>query len=241
MSGHQRAPDIFLSMPHPCSYLPGKTATTLFIDPRYPLDRERYGAFTRLGFRRSGDLIYRPHCRDCTACVPVRIPTARFRPARGQRRVWRRNLDVRVAPVTGAYVQEHFDLYVRYQARRHPGGGMDDPDPQKYLSFLLGRQVDTVFFEMRLAERLLGVAIVDRLNDGLSAVYTFYDPDESARGLGTFAVLWEVEHARRLGLPWVYLGYWIAESPKMAYKANFRPLEVYRNGRWTELASPLLP
>lgn len=237
MSGHQRAPDIFLSMPHPCSYLPGRTATTLFIDPRYPLDRERYGAFTRLGFRRSGDLIYRPHCRDCTACVPVRIPVARFRPQRGQRRVWQRNRELRVVPVAGAFVQEHFDLYLRYQAQRHPGGGMDDPDPQKYANFLLGRQVDTLFYEMRLANRLLGVAVVDRLSDGLSAVYTFYDPDESTRGLGTFAVLWEVDHARRLGLPWVYLGYWIAESPKMAYKANFRPLEVYRNGRWMELGS----
>ena len=235
MSGHQRSPDIFLSMPHPCSYLPGKTAATLFIDPRFPLDRERYGAFTRLGFRRSGDLIYRPHCPGCAACVPVRIPTSRFVAKRGQRRIWKKNEDVEVVARPPVFVREHFDLYLRYQAMRHPRGGMDDPDPQKYISFLTGRRVETVFYEMREAGRLLGVAVVDRLNDGLSAVYTFYEPDAVARGLGTYAILWEIEHARALALPWVYLGYWIAESRKMAYKTNFRPIEVYRNGQWTEL------
>ncbi|HEY8553319.1 MAG TPA: arginyltransferase [Burkholderiales bacterium] len=238
MSGHQRSPDIFLSMPHPCSYLPGKTAATLFIDPRFPLDRERYGTFTRLGFRRSGDLIYRPHCPGCNACVPVRIPAARFTPNRGQRRVWKRNAGVEVVAHPPVFVQEHFDLYLRYQSVRHPGGGMDDPDPQKYMNFLTGRRVETVFYEMREHGTLLGVAVVDRLNDGLSAVYTFYDPDRTTRGLGTFAILWQVEEARRLGLPWVYLGYWIAESPKMAYKTRFRPIEAYRGGQWTELDPP---
>lgn len=235
MSGHQRTPDIFLSMPHPCSYLPGKTATTLFIDPRYPLDRDKYAGFTRLGFRRSGDLIYRPHCRGCAACVPVRIPTDRFRPNRGQRRVWNRNSDVEVQPRPAVFAQEHFELYLRYQASRHAGGGMDDPDPQKYTNFLIGRQVDTVFYELRAADRLLGVAVVDRLSDGLSAVYTFYEPTEVTRSLGTYAILWEAEQCRRLGLPWLYLGYWIRESTKMAYKANFKPLEAYRNGRWADL------
>lgn len=235
MSGHQRSPDIFLSMPHPCSYLPGKTAATLFIDPRFPLDRDRYGAFTRLGFRRSGDLIYRPHCPGCVACVPVRIATARFAPNRSQRRLWKKNSDIEIVSRPAAFVAEHFDLYMRYQAARHPRGGMDDPDPQKYVNFLTGRRVETVFYEMREAGRLLGVAVVDRMNDGLSAVYTFYEPDEIARGLGTYAILWEVEHARALGLPWLYLGYWIAESRKMAYKTNFRPIEAYRNGQWSEL------
>lgn len=235
MSGHQRSPDIFLSMPHPCSYLPGKTAATLFIDPRFPVDRERYGTFTRLGFRRSGDLIYRPHCPGCSACVPVRIPTERFVPDRGQRRVWKKNRDVEVSARPAVFVREQFDIYLRYQTARHPGGGMDDPDPQKYLQFLAGPRVETVFYEMRANGRLLGVAVVDRLDDGLSAVYTFYEPSEAERSLGTFAVLWELEHARSLGLPWLYLGYWIANSRKMAYKTNFRPIEAYRNGQWTEL------
>lgn len=114
---------------------------------------------------------------------------------------------------------------------------MDDPDSQKYINFLTGRRVETSFLEMRESNRLLGVAVIDRLNDGLSAVYTFYDPDEVARGLGTFAILWEIEQARSLRLPWLYLGYWIGESRKMAYKTNFRPIEAYRNGRWGELES----
>src|SRR5688572_4703097 len=232
MSGHQKSPDVFLSMPHPCSYLSGRTATTLFIDPRFPLDRQHYGAFTRLGFRRSGDLIYRPHCAECTACVPVRIAVDRFKRSRSQRRTWARNSDVRVSAQPNVFVQEHFDLYVRYQAARHAGGGMDDTDPEKYENFLIGRRMETTFYEMRVDGRLLGVAVVDRLNDGLSAIYTFYDPGEHTRSLGTFAVLWQVEHARSLGLLWVYLGYWIAESGKMSYKTNFQPLEAYRNGQW---------
>ncbi|MBI3897051.1 MAG: arginyltransferase [Gammaproteobacteria bacterium] len=241
MTGHQRSPDVFLSMPHPCSYLPGRTATTLFIDPRFPLDREGYGAFTQLGFRRSGDLVYRPHCTHCSACIPVRIPVERFVPNRSQRRVWHKNRDVVVTAKPAVFVQEHFDLYTRYQAGRHAGGGMDDPDPQKYTSFLIGRRVDTIFYEMRSGERLLGVATVDQLNDGLSAVYTFYDPVETHRSLGTFAVMWEVQHARAQGLPWLYLGYWIAESRKMAYKVNFHPLEAYRNGDWAELTEAVSP
>jgi arginine-tRNA-protein transferase len=113
---------------------------------------------------------------------------------------------------------------------------MDDPDPQKYTQFLVGNHIETGFFEIRQQERLLGVAVVDQLPDGLSAVYTFYEPDEKARGLGVYAVLWEIEHARQLGLPYLYLGYWIEASPKMAYKADYSPLEIYRHGHWQQLA-----
>lgn len=237
MTSHQKSPDIYLSMPHPCSYLPGKTATTLFIDPRFALDETAFNRFTRQGFRRSGDLIYRPHCRSCSECVPVRIPVHRFRPNRGQRRVRARNRDLVVTRCEAAFVQEHFDLYLRYQARRHADGGMDDPDPQKYRHFLLGSQVDTAFFEMRVDQKLLGVAVVDHLPDAISAVYTFFEPDESARGLGVYALLWEIEYARRTGRNWIYLGYWIKDSPKMAYKTNYRPLEAYRHGRWIALVA----
>lgn len=235
MSRQQKTPEIFISMPHPCSYLPGRTATTLFVDPREPLDAEKFAHFMRIGFRRSGDLVYRPHCRECQECVPVRIPADQFAPNRAQRRAWQRNRDVAVEPCPAIFKADHFELYQRYQRGRHPGGGMDDPDPQKYIGFLASRQIDTVFYEMRVGTRLLGVAVVDHLPDGLSAVYTFYEPAEQERGLGTFAVLWQVQQARTLGLPWVYLGYWIAESPKMSYKSNFRPLEAYLHGHWTTL------
>ena len=238
MTSHQKAPEIFLSMPHPCSYLPGRTATSLFLDPRCPLDSRQYAGFMRLGFRRSGDLIYRPHCRDCNACIPVRIPVERFRPDRGQRRVWQRNRDLSVTPSAPTYRDEHFELYRRYQAMRHPGGGMDDPDPKKYISFLGTQHIDTVFYEIRDRTNLLGVAVTDVLPDGLSAVYTFFEPEERRRALGVYAVLWQIEQARARRLPWLYLGYWIRECRKMAYKGNYHPLEVLQNGRWISVDDP---
>jgi arginine-tRNA-protein transferase len=238
MTRQQQSPEIFISMPHPCSYLPGKTATTLFVDPRYTLDSEKFGRFMQLGWRRSGDLVYRPHCHDCTACVPVRVPVALFRPRRGQRRVWARNQDLEIRARAPIFDVEHFDLYQRYQRGRHPGGGMDEADPQKYLEFLTGRHVQTVFYEMRLDAQLLGVAVVDRLPDGLSAVYTFFDPGQRTRALGIYAVLWQIEEARRRQLPYVYLGYWIDDSQKMSYKTSYRPLEAYQGGFWSLLPEP---
>jgi arginine-tRNA-protein transferase len=235
MTREQKAPEIYLSMPHPCSYLPGRMATTLFVDPRYTLDKERFGRFMQLGFRRSGDLVYRPHCLDCTACIPVRIPVSEFRMRRRHRRVWNRNGDLAVVTQPPHFDRAHFELYLRYQSVRHPGGGMDDPDPRKYTQFLIGHGIETQFLEFRQARRLLAVAVMDVLPDGLSAVYTFYEPDEAARGLGVHAILWEIERARALGLPYLYLGYWIKECPKMSYKADYRPLEIYRQGRWQRL------
>jgi arginyl-tRNA--protein-N-Asp/Glu arginylyltransferase len=232
MTREHKKPEMFLSMPHPCSYLPGRVATSLFVDPRAPIDSSTYGAYMRLGFRRSGDLVYRPHCRDCQACIPVRVPVSLFQATRGQRRIQARNADIRVIPRAAGFDPEHFALYLRYQKIRHAGGGMDDPDPQKYTNFLLSRHVHTVFYELRCQTKLLGVAVVDHLSDGLSAVYTFFDPSEKRRGLGTFAVLWQIERARQLGLAWVYLGYLIRECQKMSYKENFRPLEAYLDGRW---------
>jgi arginine-tRNA-protein transferase len=235
MSLPLKSPEIFISMPHPCSYLPGKTATTLFVDPRYTLDGEKFGRFMQLGWRRSGDLVYRPHCHDCTACVPVRLPVESFNLRRRHKRIAVRNRDIQIIAQPAVYSTEHFELYQRYQKGRHPGGGMDEADPHKYLEFLTGRHVETVFYEMRLKEKLLGVAVIDHLPDGLSAVYTFYDPEEKARALGIYAVLWEIEETRKRRLPYLYLGYWIAESPKMAYKTNFQPLEAYQSGSWTTL------
>lgn len=235
MTRHQKTPEIFLSMPHPCSYLPGRTATTLFVDPRYPVDNEHFGRFMQLGWRRSGDLVYRPHCRGCSACVPVRIPVARFQPDRSQRRAWKRNADLQVTDRPAVYDPDHFALYQRYQTQRHAGGGMDDPDPQKYVEFLTGRYTETRFYEFRRDSLLLGVAVTDHLADGLSAVYTFFDPMERTRALGVFAVLWQIALTQDLGLPYLYLGYWIEGSPKMAYKSKYRPLEGYRDGNWREL------
>jgi leucyl-tRNA---protein transferase len=207
-------------------------ATTLFLDPRCRLDSRQYAGLVRLGFRRSGDLIYRPQCHGCNACIPVRVPVNAFHPDRGQRRVWKQNQDLAVIPRPQIYLQEHFDLYQRYQATRHPGGELNDPDPQKYKNFLCDDGLNTAFYEFRLDRKLLAVAVTDILPDGLSAVYTFFDPDEKRRALGVFSILWQIEEAKARALPWLYLGYWIKECRKMSYKANYRPLELFLNGRW---------
>lgn len=228
-------PGLYLSIPHPCSYLPDRTASTLFVDPDYPVPAPLYTDLNRRGFRRSGNLIYRPHCADCAACIAVRIPVADFIPSRGQKRTWKKNQDLTVRIRPAEFDEEHFKLFLRYQSVRHTGGGMDSPDRERYVRFLVGGSVETRFCEIRLQEQLLGVAVIDLLSDGISAMYTFYDPDRADRGLGVFSVLWQVEYARSLGLPWVYLGYWIKQSPKMAYKVNYRPLEAYSDGTWSRL------
>lgn len=222
----------FATPEHECSYLADRTARTLFADPSARLNTRIYSRLTLYGFRRSGTYIYRPSCPACDACIPVRIPVARFEPRRKQRRTWKRNQDLQVKQIQAGYKEEHFALYRKYMSSRHPGGGMDEPDPQKYLEFLTSDWSDTYFVEFRLQQMLLGVAVIDRLEIGLSAVYTFFDPEFAARSLGTLAILWEIEECRRLGLPHVYLGYWIRESPKMAYKDQFQPLEQFRDGHW---------
>lgn len=238
MTVRQNRPELYLSMPHPCSYLDARQSTILFVDPQRILNQGEYGAFVRQGFRRSGDLVYRPHCQACRACVAVRVPVREFAPTRGQRRVWSRNGDIDVREMPARFEPAHFDLYRRYQAGRHPESGMNDADPQKYLGFLGSRQVETKFFELRAQDQLLGVAVADVLPDGLSAVYTFYDPDLPQRGLGVYAVLWEIAETARRGLDYLYLGYWIAESPKMFYKTNYQPIEALQDGHWSRLTPP---
>ena len=226
---------LYLTPPHPCPYLPGLDSVNLIADPSHPMDPWQYGRLVARGFRRSGGHVYRPHCPNCQACVPVRIPVRRFRPDRSQRRCLRRNADLTAHSVLPHLTDEYFDLYRRYLQQRHPGGGMDEPTPDSFEAFLMAPWSETRFVEFRHRGRLLAVAVADLLPDGFSAVYTFYEPDETRRGLGTLAILWQVEAARRRHLRHVYLGYWIADSPKMAYKIRFQPLEGYRHGQWRTL------
>lgn len=222
----------YASPPHECAYLPEREAVTLFADPHAPMDAPTYERLLAYGFRRSGQFVYRPRCPDCRACISVRVPAAEFRPDRSQRRTWRANQDLQVVVRDDRYREEHFDLYRRYMRSRHPGGGMDVSDPAAYTDFLACRWCPTRFVEFRAGDRLLAVAVVDELPHSLSAVYTFFDPAESRRGLGTHAVLWQIEAARQTDRPWVYLGYWLEDSPKMAYKDRFRPLEALQDGQW---------
>lgn len=224
---------LYATAPHRCSYIPGNAATTLFVDPFYPMDTGVYSYLSRLGFRRSGNHIYRPECPGCDACIPARIPVRRFEPDRSQRRTWEHNRDLEVRCLPGIQPDRHYALYERYITLRHQDGDMFPPDRDQFENFLGCEWSETYSYEFNLGDRPVAVAIVDRLNDGLSAIYTFFDPDEERRSLGTLAVLWQVQEARRMGLPWVYLGYWIPSCRKMSYKGRYQPLEILRDGSWT--------
>jgi arginine-tRNA-protein transferase len=212
--------------------LPEHQATTVFIDPRFHKDLVLYETLSQHGFRRSGEHLYRPHCHGCSACIPVRIPVQTFTPRRSQRRIWEKNKDLTVIATTHAFELEHFNLYRRYVNSRHKGGGMDNPTPEGYLQFLTCTWADTVFYEFRLQQQLLAVAVIDYLGSGFSAIYTFFDPECANRSLGVYAILWEIEEARRLQFDWIYLGYWIKECRKMSYKTEYQPLEYYWQGHW---------
>lgn len=223
---------LFLSQRHACGYLPGRIATNAFVDPHQPMSSAVYSRLMARGFRRSGPYVYRPACAGCSACIPARIPVAGFSPRRRQRRIARRNADLRVVPTAPAFREEQFDLYHRYLRARHDDGEMDPEDREAYMQFLCSPWSDTVFLEFRREDRLVAVSVVDHLPDALSAVYTFFDPAEHPRSPGIFAILTQIDWARTQGLPHVYLGYWIAASHKMAYKTDFNPLEIFRDGDW---------
>jgi len=198
------------------------------------IDSQLYAELLRIGFRRSGNFVYRPHCDSCSACVPLRVIVGRFKATRAQHRAWKKHhseLSVRFVPLE--LRDEHYALYRRYQRLRHQGGGMDRDSREQYEHFLVQSHVDTLLVEFRdREEHLAMISLIDVIGDGLSAVYTFYDPDLSG-SLGTFSVLWQVELARTYRLPYVYLGYWIAESEKMAYKAKFSPCEILTTSGWS--------
>lgn len=221
----------FATPPHPCPYLPDQEAISLFAEPSL-MDSKLYSRLALLGFRRSGSHVYRPACEGCHACIPVRIPVAAFLPQRRDRRCLARNTDLNVEWVAASFSPEHFQLYSDYLTARHQDGGMDQPTPDHFRQFLMGNWSDTRFLELRLQRRLIGVAVADLLQDGLSAVYSFYDPTLDQRGLGNYCILRLIELTQSLRLPYLYLGYWIQECTKMAYKGRFRPLETYLNDCW---------
>lgn len=225
----------FATPPHPCNYLSDREAVTVFADPRARMSNELYSHLIQFGYRRSGSHIYTQHCPRCNSCLSLRIPVADFSPNRSQRRNWRRNQDLEVREVTADFDEEHYALYRRYIHNRHAGGGMDDMDEQQYQEFLIAPWCETHFVEFRLQGELLCVSVIDQISDGLSAVYTFFEPGMERRGLGTFAILWQIEAARKRQLPHLYLGYWIGESDKMAYKAKFRPYEIFIQGQWLKM------
>jgi arginine-tRNA-protein transferase len=222
-----------------CSYLDEREAINIYADPHHPNPRAVYNQLIKKGFRRSGEYVYRPGCNDCQACVPVRIRCSDFQPRRTDKRNLKKNADLAVDFTTARYSDEYFDLYQRYLNSRHPGGGMDDPEPGDFERFLLNPWGETLFVEIRYHSKLIAVAVTDATTEGLSAVYTFFDPDNASRGLGRFCILQQIELCKIMSMPYLYLGYWVDGCQKMQYKTDYSPQEHFDGNVWSEYEKKL--
>ena len=225
----------FASTAETCSYLADRKAVSAFANPHMDMDMETYNELIQHGFRRSGGYVYRPHCPSCQECVSVRVPVKYHQYSRNELRVIRRNSDVIQVSRNGKFSERHFDLYKRYMSSRHADGTMANPGKSDYHRFLICDWTETVFTEYRLDSLLIAVAVVDVVSTGLSAVYTFFDPDFADRSPGHFAILHQIEQARSRDLDYLYLGYWIKDCNKMSYKRRYKPLEGFINDQWVPL------
>lgn len=226
----------YQTLPHACSYLPDQEANTLFLDPQQEINADVYSSLSSLGFRRSGAHLYRPNCNNCQACRSVRVKVQHFQPSKQQQRCLKRNQNLTCTLVPAKFKAEHYALYERYLNARHADGDMYPASEEQYRGFLLTDATWASLVEIRCAQgQLVAVAAVDQLHDGLSAIYTFFDPDLPKLSLGVFAVLWQIEQAKQMNLPYLYLGYWVQSCRKMNYKTNYQPLEILDKQTWREL------
>lgn len=230
----------FTTPEHDCSYLDGKQTVAIFVDPVSEVDTRLYSKLSMLGFRRSGAHIYRPHCPDCAACVPLRILTQHFQPTRKHRRICNRNRELNRVCRQPRVTDEYFLLYEKYINHRHAGGDMYPAEVDQFQSFLVEGRPEAVFYEIRDKDKLLAVAVADGLDDGLSAIYTFFDPEYEKQSLGTLAILDLIEESRKQGKPYLYLGYWIKDCRKMSYKTEFMPSQMFLNDQWLATEEPLI-
>lgn len=227
-------PTLYLSAPHECPYIQGESATSLLLDPAASVSDQMFSVAIESGFRRSGKTVYRPHCSTCQACKSVKIDVQNMQLNRSQRRALARNKDIQTQFVEPMFDEHHFQLYCRYQTWKHPGDSMDHGDRFKYEDSLIRSSVQSAFLEFHLEQKLVAISVVDVAAQGLSAVYTFFEPELANRSLGRFAVLTLVNKAREMGLDYVYLGYWIKDCSKMSYKSEYRPLLMYDGTAWVD-------
>ncbi len=223
---------LYITTETPCSYFDDRPSYNLVPDPKLRLNMPIYNQLIQHGFRRSGSYCYRPHCSHCQSCTACRIPISDFTLSRSQKRCMKVNQNLKMTTENAGFSDEYLDLYRRYLNSRHTDGSMADPEKEDFKQFLYSKWSDTQFLEHRLDGRLVAVAVTDIVSDGISAVYSFFDPEMIKHSLGTYCVLKQTDYALELGLEYVYLGYWIEDHPKMHYKINFRPLQIYREEQW---------
>ena len=223
---------LFFTRPHKCSYLAEQQAITSFVDPSLPISTGLHSQLSRMGFRRSGKFFYAPSCSNCQACIACRIVVDDFRPGRNFRRTMKKNNHLSVTLARHIDLDEHYRVFETYIEQRHHDGDMYPASVEQYIEFLGEGTECTRYLEFRHEGTLVGCSVVDFLDDGLSAIYTYFLPELERQSLGTFAILTQVEMARARDLPYVYLGYWIEGCQKMSYKDRFQPLEIYTGNRW---------
>ena len=224
--------NFFLTETEACSYLPEEKACFIVVDPTEKISSSEYSQLSQSGFRRSGKIIYRPQCKSCDQCIPIRIPVEEFLPKRRHRRVLRKNCKVSVSKVNPFFSVEHFSLYSKYINNRHHSDDMDPSSIAQYRDFIVEGKQGTRFYEYREDGVLLAVSVTDSLNDGVSAIYNFYEPTLSSRSLGIFMILSLIRETRKQNKRFLYIGYWIKECQKMNYKNQFKPLEKLVNRKW---------
>ena len=235
MSGYDRI-KVYQTQEHPCSYLQHRDSQSVFIDPQITVDRKTFTYLSEMGFRRSGDFIYRPNCKNCESCISTRIPIQEFKPSRSHRRIIKRNADLEVRLTEPALTNENYQLFSDYIYARHADGDMFPPSEEMFDSFLVQTRSQTEFLQLYLGDELIAVSVVDQLDNALSAIYTFFSPNHEKRSLGTYCILQQLELASARDLDYLYLGYWVKECQKMAYKIQFRPIELLINEQWRSLS-----
>jgi arginyl-tRNA--protein-N-Asp/Glu arginylyltransferase len=224
--------DLYISSPNSCDYLQGKESQSIFISPEVVVTPGIYEYLISIGFRRSGQHTYRPHCANCRSCISCRLDSNSFTASRSQRRVIKLNEELTFTAVEAGFYDEHFELYSRYQTYKHPGGSMESFEENEFKSFLCDSFGNSVMYETRLGKQLIAVAVTDVFSNALSAVYTFFDPAYAHRSIGTYNILKQIQVAKEGDRQHLYLGYYIKDSEKMSYKANFRPIEMFIDGQW---------